>query len=219
MTILYTCVKSRGFRVSWTAAELGLSLDYRILPFPPRVHQRDYLVANPLGTVPMLVDREVTLTESSAIAHYLATRDGPSDLVVQPGEADYGPYLDFLHHADATLTFPQTIYMRFAMFERNLGLSAAGEAYAAWFKARLVKVENRLEGREFLCSHRFTVADIAVTYALWLATMIGLTSLLGPRSHDYLERMKARAGFSKALEAETSAAQAQGIRVGTDESE
>ena len=212
MTVLYTCVKSRGFRASWTAAELGIPIEYRILPFPPRVHQKDYLAVNPLGTVPMLVDREVTLTESSAIAHYLATRDGPSDLVVQPGEADYGPYLDFLHHADATLTFPQTIYMRFAKFERDRGLSAAGEAYAAWFKARLVKVENRLEGREFLCSERFTVADIAIAYALWLATMIGLTSFLGPRSQNYLERMMARPGFSRALAAETAAAQAQGIR-------
>ena len=40
-------------------------------------------------------------------------------LVFTLGEPDYAHYCDFTFHADATITFPQTVYMRFAMFEKQ----------------------------------------------------------------------------------------------------
>jgi len=209
--VLYTCAGSRGLRASWTAAELGIELEYRMLPFPPRALARDYLDVNPLGTVPALFHDGHVMTESSAIAHYLATRWGPTDLAIAPGEEDYGAFLDFLHHADATITFPQTVYLRFARFETGLGLQAAGEVYGEWYGKRLIKAERRLEGREYLCAGRFTVADIAVTYALRLSSLIGLEHLVPPSLKAYRERMTARPGFTRAIEAERSAEQAQGL--------
>jgi glutathione S-transferase len=200
--LLYTSEGSRGFRVSWTAAELGLKLEYRMLPFPPRAHRPDYLDINPLGTVPLLVDGDLRLTESTAIAHYLATRAGASDLIVTPDEPDYGNFLDYLHHADATLTFPQAVFLRFAVFERHRGLGEAGEAYGRWFGARLIKLEQRLDGRHYLCADRFTIADIASCYALWLARLLGLDSHFGPNVAAYLDRQVARPGFVQAIENE-----------------
>lgn len=211
--VLYTCAGSRGLRVSWAAAELGMDLTYRILPFPPRALAKEYLDTNPLGTVPALVHDGHVLTESSAIAHYLATRWGLSALSVAPDERDYGAYLDFLHHADATITFPQTVYMRFALFEKDTGLAAAGEAYATWYEKRLVKAERHLQNREFLCADRFTCADIAVAYALHLSVKIGLDHLVPPSLQEYRTRMTARPGFLKAVAAEQAAAAAQGVHL------
>lgn len=102
--VLYTCARSRGLRATWAAEEAGAEIDLRILPFPPRYLAPEYMALNPLGTVPLLVDGETQLTESCAIAHYLATRDGATLLVVAPGERDYGAYLDYTYHADATIT-------------------------------------------------------------------------------------------------------------------
>jgi len=209
--ILYTCAGSRGLRASWTAAELGIELEYRMLPFPPRARAAGYLDVNPLGTVPALLHDGQLLTESSAIAHYLVTRWEPSALAVAADEPDYGVYLDFLHYADATITFPQTVYLRFARLEQDLGLEAAGEAYADWFGQRLVKAERRLDNRDFLCAERFTVADIAVTYALHLAMRIGLDHFVPPRLKEYRARMTARPAFAHAIEAEQNAAAEQGI--------
>ena len=203
--ILYTCAESRGLRVSWTAAELGIEIEYRMMPFPPRIHTPEYLAENPLGTVPMLVDGDIRLTESSAICQYLAAKTGDISLTVQPDEVDFGPFLDFLHHADSTLTFPQTVYMRFALFEKHRGLADAGEAYARWFGARLVKLENRLDGRRFICADRFTLADIAVSYSLWLARLLGLDKFFGPNVAAYLDRQTGRLTFKHALEAERAA--------------
>ena len=53
-----------------------------MLPFPTRMHAKEYLKINPLGTIPAFFDREMLMTESSAICHYLATRDGPSRLSI-----------------------------------------------------------------------------------------------------------------------------------------
>lgn len=181
---------------------MGLDLKLNMLPFPPRFQAQDYLEINPLGTVPMLVDGDVKLTESSAITLYLAQKYGGEDFLVPSDHPDYGVMLDYLHHADATLTFPQTVYMRYALFEKHKGLEDAGEGYARWFEKRLIKVENRLDGRDFLCGDKFTVADICVGYALYLSTQVGLSDRLTPRAKAYLARLIERHGFKLAIEME-----------------
>jgi glutathione S-transferase len=200
--VLYTCARSRGLRATWAAEEAGVEIDLKILPFPPRYLAPEYLEINPLGTVPLLVDGGSRLTESCAIAHYLATRSGYTSLAIAPGERDYAEYCDYTYHADATITFPQTVYMRFAIFEKEKGWAEAGLAYAKWFHKRLVKIEQRLEGREFLCADRFTVADICVGYALILAQSVGLDDGVPQSLKDYRARLTARPAYVRAFERE-----------------
>lgn len=197
--VLYTCARSRGLRATWAAEEAGVDIDLKVLPFPPRYLAPEYLAINPLGTVPLLVDGESRMTESCAIAHYLASRGGPSDLVISPGERDYAEYCDFTYHADATITFPQTVYMRFVLFEKDKGLEEAGHAYAKWYHKRLVKVEERLQGRDYLCADRFTVADICVGYALILSQSVGLDEGVPDSLKAYRERLTSRPAYQRAL--------------------
>lgn len=197
--ILYTCARSRGLRATWAAEEAGVDIDLRILPFPPRYLAPEYMAINPLGTVPMLVDGETQLTESCAIAHYLATRGGYTDLAIAPAERDYGEYCDFTYHADATITFPQTVYMRFCLFEKDKGLQEAGHAYAKWFHKRLIKVGQRLATRQYLCADRFTVADICVGYALILAQSVGLDDGVPESLKEYRARLIERPAYQRAF--------------------
>jgi glutathione S-transferase len=202
--VLYTCAGSRGLRATWAAEEAGVAIDLQLLPFPPRFKAPDYLEVNPLGTVPMLVDGAAHMTESCAIAHYLATKGADQSLVVAPDEGDYPAYLDFTYHADATITFPQTVYMRFALFEKDKGWGEAGEAYAKWFWKRLVKLEQRLETRDYLCADRFTVADICCGYALILAGRVGLDEGVPQSLRDYRDRLTAREGYRRAVAREAA---------------
>jgi len=196
---LYTCAGSRGLRCTWAAEEAGVELALKILPFPPRHKAPAYLDINPLGTVPLLLDGDVTMTESCAIAHYLGVTGAAKGLVVEPGEADCGAYLDYTYHADATLTFPQTVYMRFALFEADKGWGEAGKAYAKWFYKRLVKIEDRLAGREYLCADRFTVADVCVGYALILAAKVGLDEGVPDALKAYRDRVTSREAYKVAV--------------------
>ena len=200
--LLYTCAGSRGLRATWAAEEAGFDVELKLLEFPPRWQSPEYLEVNPLGTVPLLVDGDTHMTESCAIAHYMAVRAGTGQMVVAPDEPDYGAYLDFTYHADATISFPQTVFMRFALFEKDRGLEEAGQAYAKWFWKRLVKLEQRLETREYLCADRFTVADICCGYALILAGRVGLDEGVPERLKAYRERLTGREGYQKAVERE-----------------
>jgi glutathione S-transferase len=117
MITLYHCAAARSFRALWTLEELGLSYDLKMLPFPPRLLAEDYLALNPLGTIPLLLDGETRMTESAAIAQYLVTRYGPTPLAVTSDEPAYGAFLNWLHFGEATLTFPQTLVLRYTELE------------------------------------------------------------------------------------------------------
>jgi glutathione S-transferase len=198
---LYHCHNARSFRPLWTLEELGLDYELVVMPFPPRARVEGYLAINPLGTVPTFVDGELTMTESTGICQYLADRAAPNSLRVDPAEADYGAYLNWLYRSDATLTFPQTIVLRYSRLEPEARrLPQAVEDYSIWYLSRLRSVEAALaEGREYLCAGRFTIADIAVHYALYLGETLGLHARYGPNCRAYLERLKERPAFQRAL--------------------
>ncbi len=181
---------------------MGLDFELESMIFPPRATREGYLDINPLGTVPTFVDGDVTMTESSGICHYLVERYGPTDLAVGVGEPAYGDYLNWLYRSDATLTFPQTIVFRYTQLEPpERRLPQAAEDYAIWYHSRLRSVEAALEDREFLCADRFTIADIAVTFALYFGVQLGLDDRYKPNTRAYLERMQQRPAWQKAVEA------------------
>ena len=82
MITLYHCTAARSFRPLWALEELGLSYDLKMLPFPPRAFAKEYLALNPLGTIPLLVDGDIRMTESAAIVQYLVARYGPTPLAI-----------------------------------------------------------------------------------------------------------------------------------------
>ena len=74
---LYHCINARSFRVLWMLEELGLPYELKVLPFPPRSRDEQYLEVNPLGTIPAFLDGDVWMSESAAICQYLAARHSP----------------------------------------------------------------------------------------------------------------------------------------------
>jgi glutathione S-transferase len=212
MITLYHCIAARSFRPLWALEELALPYELKMLPFPPRVQDRSYLSVNPLGTVPALFDGEVRMTESSAICQYLGARYGNGQLDVRPEEGDFGAFLNWLHFGEATLTFPQTLILRYERFEPPARQSPqVASDYKRWFLGRLRTLEPVLDGRAGICAGRFTMADISVGYALLLAEYLGLAGEFPPAVGRYLESLKERPAFKRAQEAETAAALAQGV--------
>ena len=197
---LWHCAGSRSLRPIWALEEMGLDYDLAIMPFPPRVFKRDYLDVNSLGTVPYFVDGDVHMTESSAICQYLVDRYQQHDFGLQPDHPEYGAYLNWLHHADATLTFPQTISMRYYYLEPTPEKQAVADDYAKWFIARLRRLNAHLENHEYLVDNRFTVADIAICYALIFAKALKLDDRIKPQTLAYMERLIERPGYVRAHE-------------------
>jgi len=167
-----------------------------MMPFPPRVFMKEYLNVNILGTVPYMIDGDIEMTESVAISQYFVEKYGPTDLQVRPDEEDYPNYLNWLFHSDATLTFPQTVVLRYKFQEPGVA-DAAVEGYSRWFVSRLKLLEHSLENKEYLCSNRFTLADICVSYAINLAQALGIEQALKPNIKRWSENLFSRPAFIK----------------------
>jgi glutathione S-transferase len=209
---LWHCVDARSFRALWALEELNLEYELVLLDFPPRVVDKRIFTVNPLGTVPVLETVQGTMTESSAICEWLAEQRPQSDLGVAVGQPDRAAYLNWLHHADTTLTFPQTVYLRYSYLEDTARRQPqVAEDYRRWFFGRLKLLVSALENRKFLCADRFTMADICVTYALSLAGDVGIDADLPLPLKDYLARMTDRDGWRRAKQVQTDAAAAAGI--------
>src|SRR6516165_5951474 len=114
MITLYHCSGARSFRVLWMLEEMALSYELKMLPFPPRVFAKEFLALNPLGTIPLMIDGETRMTESSGICHYLGIKYGPTPVMVDAADPDYGAFLNWMYFSDATLTFPQTLVLRYS---------------------------------------------------------------------------------------------------------
>ncbi|RDE24367.1 glutathione S-transferase family protein [Motiliproteus coralliicola] len=202
MTItLWHCKDSRSLRPLWALEEMGLDYRLETLQFPPRVFHKDYLEINPLGTVPFFRDGDTEMTESSAIGHYLVEKYQRYDFGLPPEHPEYGAYLNWLYHSDATLTFPQTLVLRYGQFEPDERKQPqVAEDYRQWYLARLRKLDAHLEQHDFLCDDRFTIADIAVGYALLLGELGTDTSKdYTPQTREYLARLKCRPALQRAL--------------------
>jgi len=196
MIELWHCHNTRSLRVLWALKEMKLEYKLNSLPFPPRFLAKLYLETNPLGTVPFLKDGDSTLTESSAMLLYLAERYQQTDFSLPVDHPEYGAYLNWLFSSDATLTFPQTLVLRYSQFEQpERQQPQVVKDYAIWYLARLKRLNLHLENNDFLVANKFTIADISVGYALYLGELLGLAPHYQPQTRAYLQKLKSRAGF------------------------
>ncbi len=196
---LWHCKNARSLRPLWALEEMGLEYELDVMPFPPRYLHKEFMKTNPLGTIPYLIDGETTMTESSGICLYLVEKYDQPQLGLKPDHPDYGDYLNWLFHSDATLTFPQAIYLRYSQLEPDdRKQPEVAEAYKKWFFKRLIRLDAHIKEREFLCDDRFTIADIAIGYALHLGKVIGLSDEFTPQVQSYLERLSSRPAFIRA---------------------
>lgn len=196
---LYHCRDSRSLRPLWALEEMKINYKLIAMEFPPRYKVEGYLDINPLGTVPTLLDGPVTLTESTAICQYLVDKQKDSDIGLSADHPDYGNYLNWLHRSDTTFTFPLTLILRYSRFESKDRLQPQiVEDYHKWFNSRIRCIESALEDKDYLCANKFTIADICVGYALFLASAINIHDKFGPNTKAYLTRLLEREGFKAA---------------------
>lgn len=193
---IWHCQDARSLRPLWAMEEMGIDYDVEVLPFPPRVYRKEYLGTNALGTVPFFVDGDVEMTESTGICHYLVERFDKHEFALAANHPEYGDYLNWLYHSDATLTFPLTLVFRYSELEpEERRLPQIVDDYSKWHVARLRRLDAHIVDREYLVGGKFTIADIAVGYALYLGRDLGLDSHYTPQVSQYLDRLIERPAF------------------------
>jgi glutathione S-transferase len=199
---LFHCKSARSLRALWALEEMGLEYEVEVMPFPPRLFREGYTDINVIGTVPYLIDGDTHMTESTAICHYLVERYQQYDFGLKADHPEFGNYLNWLYHSDATLTFPQTLVMRYLHLEPSPEKQPVAVDYAKWFYARLRLLDSHMVDREYLVDNRFTIADIAIGYALYLAKSLKLEEFVerkfSPQVEAYYDRLMERPALKRA---------------------
>ena len=193
--------EGRGFRVVWLLEEMGLPYRLRDVDLLAGVeNDAEFLAINPAGFIPAIRDGDVEMVESIAIMEYLLARYGPSPLAPAAQDAAFPLYQQFLHLGEAGLS--GAIY--YVSGARNMAPEGERDNFSARqalsvFTTRLTLVTRQLERSLYLAGDAFTAADISVGYALEMARK-NAGIVLGELEQAYLDRLRARDGYKRALE-------------------
>jgi glutathione S-transferase len=184
------------YKIRLMAAILGVKLDIRPVDFHPGAEHRgpELLALNPAGSIPILEDGDLVLTESSAILAYLAALSGPAWLGASaPQEtARLQQWLSFSHRLTANLGGARLHQM--LLRPGNIeALQAQGVAALRELEAGLF--EQRLRGMRFLVSDRATIADIACFPYVALAPDGGISLDPYPNIRLWLRAIRSLEGF------------------------
>ena len=190
---------SRSMRILWLLEELGL--EYEVVDYgrdpetnyaPPELRE-----INPLGKSPAIEDDGRIIFESGAIVDYLVRRRGGGKLAPDHESLEYDDYVRWLHYAEGSAMLPVML----ALYVSRLG--KAGEPLRPRIESEARNhfgyVSRSLEGREYLVGDELTGADVQMVFVIEAASKMGLIDHFG-NLKEYVERMRSRPAFGRALE-------------------
>jgi glutathione S-transferase len=184
--IFYDCTTAPSpRRARMFIAEKGLDIETRQVNLGKGEQlSPEFLAVNPLATVPVLVtDSGVTLTENVAIATYLETVNPQPALMGSTAE-ERGLVMMWNSIVDQQFAMPVADVLRNSHpkmagralpgpdnFEQIPELAARGKSRVEVFYGRL---EQQLQGRQYLAIDPFSLADISAFVITEFATQVGM---------------------------------------------
>ena len=185
-------VKSRTFRVLWMLEELGVPYEHQNVP----PHSAEVLAYNASGKVPILLDGEVAISDSSAILTYLADKHGK--LAAKAGTVERAHQDGMLHQIidefDAVL---------WAVMRKSLGLQehpdyqGLSAAFKREYKNNLDRLSDRISG-PFLMGDEITLPDLILTHCGGWAYVAKFPND-NEKFNVYLKRLRSRPAYKAAL--------------------
>lgn len=150
----YTNPMSRGQIARWALHEAGANYEQHLLEYGGTMKGADYLAINPMGKVPAIVRGKDVVTECAAICAYLA--DAYPEAGLAPKDDERADYYRWMFFAAGPVEQ--------AVVARSMGWSLPEDKQAmAGFGSYDMVVDvldDFLQGRDYVCGDRFTMADV-----------------------------------------------------------
>lgn len=201
---LYHHPFSRAAGVLWTLEEIGEPYELVYVDIRAGAQkQGDVIAKNPMGKVPLLVDGEATVTETAAIALYLADRYAAGRLAPRLDDPRRGAYFRWS-------LFAPSVIEPGAMAKLNKWEFRPGQAGWGEFDAMLRTIDGAVSPGPFLLGEQFTIADVIMGGTLRYMTMFKMIEA-SPAVAAYLERLAARPALQRANARNQEIAKAHGL--------
>jgi len=155
--VFYTNPQSRGRIARWMLEEVGRPYRTVVLDYGTTMKAPEYLAINPMGKVPAITHRGVTITEGAAICTYLADAFPEAGLAPALDDPARGTYLRWMFFAAGPLEASVTA--------RTLNLLAPAERSAMAGYGTFENVVDALEtvvsnAGPWLLGDRFSALDV-----------------------------------------------------------
>ena len=155
--VFYTNPMSRGRIVRWMLEELAQPYRLVVLDYGTTMKAPEYLAVNPMGKVPAVTHRGVTVTECAAVCAYLADAFPEAGLAPSLGDPVRGAYLRWMFFGAGPLEA--------AVTAKSLGLLAPADKAAMAGYGSFDQVVDALEiavsgAGPWLLGDRFSALDV-----------------------------------------------------------
>ena len=203
--VLHHHPHSRASNVVWMLEEVGVPYELRFVDMRAGAHKAPELVAlNPMGKLPVLVDGDVVVTESAAIALYLADRYAPGRLAPRVDDPARGTYLRWSFYAPSVIE-PG------CMAHANKWEYRASAAGFGTYEEMLDTISTAIGNGPWLLGDKFTMADQVFGGTVRYMVQFGLLEKR-PEYMAYVERLSARPASLKAREINERVMDERGLR-------
>ena len=197
---LYFAPNSRAVRIAWLLEELGITYEIEKYSVGDKaLRTPEYFKLHPMGRVPVLEDKEVTIYESGAIVEYLLAKYDTGHFHPTKDDPFFPYYLQWLHYAEGSI-MPQvnTIVVETILLppERKNDVNVA-RAFKL-LNVALLNVNENLENKDFLAG-KFSGADIMTGHACLGAKRVGADISNMSNISNYIERLMSRTALQKAM--------------------
>ena len=200
MLKLHHAPTSRAGRIVWLLEELEIKYELNSMKFHPSDLKSDeHRKRHPLGRVPVLEDGNIILYESGAIVEYILEKHAPGKLKPSVHTDIYPQYLQWFHYCEGMIMPPINIIVvqTILLPKERQNLESLTQAQKLLGKA-LLPVDKNLENKEYLIGE-FSGADIMLGHSLYMSNKLGCVSNEMTNIKAYIERIKARPHFIKAI--------------------
>ncbi len=185
--------RTRTLRVLWLLEEIGAA--YEQLPATP--HSDDVTAHYPVGKLPVLIDGDDAFTDSVAIMTYLADKHGAMTFAAgTPARGHQDGHTHFLLDELDSCLWTASKHLKYLPEEHRV--PAVVDSLKWEFDRALGRLQERLGDGPFLCGETMTIADILAAHCLSWAVGAEFP-VTAPPLRDYLDRMRARPAFARAL--------------------
>jgi glutathione S-transferase len=200
---LYYAPRTRAVRPRWLLEEIGAPFTLVRVDLASKQNRTpEFLALNPLGHVPVLVDRrsgrDIVVCESAAICLYLADTISEAGMAPPVGSPERAAYLQWMLFAMTTLEQPATQFFEHSILfppeERHAPLVT--KARARWDEVTSV-LEGVLAPTPFLVGSKLTAADICVGSILAWGQQMGMLGAR-PALTAYVDRLLRRSAAQRA---------------------
>ena len=200
MLKLHHAPTSRAGRIVWLLEELEIKYELNSMKFHPSDLKSDeHRKRHPLGRVPVLEDGNIILYESGAIVEYILEKHAPGKLKPSVHTDIYPQYLQWFHYCEGMIMPPINIIVvqTILLPKERQNPESLSQAQKLLGKA-LLPVDQNLENKEYLIGE-FSGADIMLGHSLYMSNKLGCVSNEMTNIRAYIERIKARPHFIKAI--------------------